>query len=133
MIAVAVRFTIHEISGKKIRLQARERFIDALYQQDAEEVKGMMRHLVEKHPSLAPQALIDFLCHPNCLIHLKEMMNGANVLVEDESRMLFSTLTQLKGARHRHSSHPHQKGTSFGIATRLFGELLFWLDKQGKL
>jgi hypothetical protein len=92
-----------------------------------------MLRLHSENPQLAPRALVDFLCHPSVTPYLYKMMKGANCLFSGQAETLFQNLIRIPGAKQRISSHAHQAGTSYGIETPLFGELLFWKDLQGNL
>lgn len=114
-------------------VKAQERLSDALRFQDNENAKIVMNRLIAKKPHLAPKVLIDFLSTPSASSHFRKLMKGANARISGKTNELFDKLTQLRGARQRPSSHPHQDGTSYGVETPLFGELLFWKDEQGHL
>ncbi len=114
-------------------LQARQQLRHSLDLEAVEDSKKVILRLIDENPSFAPRTLIDLLCHNNVLIHLREIMSGGNVLIEDATGEWVKKLAQLEGVRPRHSSHEYQKGKSWGLRTPLFGELLFWVDKQGKL
>ncbi len=112
---------------------AQERFVQSLRLGDVEDTKKVMERLLTENPSLAPHTLTDLLCLPTVLPHLKKLMKGANGLILGETEELYQKLTQIPGAKPRQSSHAHREGTSYGLESPLFGELLFWKDKEGHL
>ncbi len=123
---------VFQTQNQKICSKAQNHLAKAFEQKDPEIAKDIMWEWVERYPFLAPIGLVDFLSHENCLMHVKEIMCGANIVIKGTSKELFNKLTRIKGANRRPSSHPHKKDTSFGIASPLFGELLFWIDEEGR-
>jgi hypothetical protein len=118
---------------QKDALKAKERLFNSLLLGDLEDTKKILTRLISNDPSLAPPLLVDLLCHPRLWTHINKLMRGANTLLLGDTEELFQKLLLLEGARQRPSSHPHKEGTSYGLETPLFGELLFWKDEQGKL
>jgi hypothetical protein len=124
---------IVKITNKEGSFKARERFFNSLLLGDLEDTKKVMSRLISHDLTLVPQILVDFLSQPSVWIHMKKLMHGANSLILGNTEELFQKLTQLEGAKQRPSSHPHKVGTSYGLETHLFGELLFWKDEKGNL
>lgn len=121
------------IAQKKDTLKAQERFFQSIHLKDAKDAQEVLSHLLVDDPSLAPKTLVDFLCRPSVAPFLPKLMKGANCVLEGDTESLFWQCTQIPGAKPRPSSHPHQKGTSYGIESTLLGECLIWKDQEGKM
>lgn len=129
----ATRRIIERVTRNTKKLVAQEKILQSLILGDVQDTKQLMQRITSKDPSLTPKLLVNFLSQPQVLPHLNKLMKGANCLIEGNTDSLFQKLTQLKGAAQRSSSHSHQEGTSYGVETPLFGELLFWKDQEGCL
>lgn len=127
------RRVIDNVLNDRKTTKAQERIHNSMRLQDSDDTKKVMQRLVAKNPSLAPQVLIDFLSRPSVSPHFRKLMHGANTAVLGRTDELYQKLKELPGAKQRRSSHAHQPGTSYGVETPLFGELLFWKDEQGNL
>ncbi len=113
-------------------LKAEERLRQSLSLEDDADTKKVIQRLLAKNPTLAPQSVVDLLIHPAICTHLRKLMMGANAVILDDGEHLFQQLKNTPGAKSRVSSHPSLPGTSYGLETPLFGELLFWMDREGK-
>jgi hypothetical protein len=132
LLKAASRLT-NKLLNQKDALKAKERFFNSLLLGDLEDTKKTLHRLLSNDPSLAPEPLVDLLRHPHMWPRIHKLMHGANTLLLGDTEKLFQRLIHLEGARQRRSSHPHKAGTSYGLETPLFGELLFWKDEEGKL
>ena len=112
---------------------ARKAFSKALALKDLHQSKLALRELIVEHSSSSPRMISDFLSLPQVAHHLREIMQGANLLLEGEMEELFHALKGLKGTRPRISSHEYLPGSSFALYMPLLGEMLFWKDSCGQL
>lgn len=122
----------YQIRGRNKIVYAREFVQHALDLDDAENTKKLILRLTGECPSLAPKAIVELLCHRSANAHIHEMLRGGSVLIEDGGEWLDKFMV-MPGVKRRFSSHSHIKGKSWSLQMPLFGELLFWIDKQGKL
>jgi hypothetical protein len=74
--------------------------------------------------------LIEFLAMKELHQDLHHVLKGANVVFLDGGR-LFHSWKNWEGIYDRISSHNHEPGNCRGIKSKLFKEVLFWLDRDG--
>ena len=113
-------------------LKAEERLRQSLLLEDDADTKKVIQRLLAKDPTLSPQSVVDLLLHPVVCMHLGKLMKGANAVIMGDAEQLYQQLKNTPGAKSRMSSHASKQGTCFGLETPLFGELLFWIDTEGK-
>jgi hypothetical protein len=127
---------IRRIAERVLRLnstlKAEERLRHSLSLGDDADTKKVIQRLLAKNPALSPQSVVDLLLHPSVCTHLRKLMMGANAVILDDAGQLFQQLKNTPGAKPRISSHASLQGTCYGLETPLFGELLFWMDVEGK-